>query len=117
MPIQFNSIQNNYVNLVLRVVKIVLVFSLGLISTSSAFAYTTNMSASVVVGQSTFTSSSTGSGTSSLNNTLRGVFVDPNEVDDDKLTILVHDIARKLEKEAEPVTVKLETVSPPIVAV
>ena len=29
------------------------------------------------------------------------VFVDPNEVDDDKLTILVHDIARKLEKEAE----------------
>ncbi len=29
------------------------------------------------------------------------VFVDPNEVDDDKLTVLVHDIARKLEKEAE----------------
>ena len=29
------------------------------------------------------------------------VFVDPDEVDDDKLTILVHDIARKLEKEAE----------------
>lgn len=29
------------------------------------------------------------------------VFVDPNEVDDDKLTILAHDIARKLEKEAE----------------
>lgn len=29
------------------------------------------------------------------------VFVNPNEVDDDKLTVLVHDIARKLEKEAE----------------
>ena len=29
------------------------------------------------------------------------VFVNPNEVDDDKLTILAHDIARKLEKEAE----------------
>lgn len=29
------------------------------------------------------------------------VIVNPNEVDDDKLTILAHDIARKLEKEAE----------------
>lgn len=29
------------------------------------------------------------------------VFVKPDEVDDDKLTILAHDIARKLEKEAE----------------
>lgn len=29
------------------------------------------------------------------------VLVNPNEVDDDKLTVLAHDIARKLEKEAE----------------
>lgn len=29
------------------------------------------------------------------------VVVNPNEVDDDKLTVLAHDIARKLEKEAE----------------
>ena len=29
------------------------------------------------------------------------VIVNPNEVDDDKLTVLAHDIARKLEKEAE----------------
>ena len=29
------------------------------------------------------------------------VFVDPNEVDDDKLTVLVHEITKKLEKEAE----------------
>jgi ribonuclease Y len=29
------------------------------------------------------------------------VFVDPNEVDDDRLTVLVHEITQKLEKEAE----------------
>jgi ribonuclease Y len=29
------------------------------------------------------------------------VIVNPDEVDDDKLTVLAHDIARKLEKEAE----------------
>ena len=29
------------------------------------------------------------------------VLVNPDEVDDDKLTVLAHDIARKLEKEAE----------------
>jgi len=29
------------------------------------------------------------------------VIVDPNEIDDDKLTILAHDIAKRLEKEAE----------------
>lgn len=29
------------------------------------------------------------------------VFVDPNEIDDDKLTVLVHEITKKLEREAE----------------
>src|SRR5436190_11248773 len=47
---------------------------LGLFSPSRVFAYTTNMSASVVVGQSDFTTNNTGTTSSTLNGP-RGVAI------------------------------------------